>query len=520
MARELELKLALDPDDLCRLPHLGLVRGLQAGPVRDRHLFSTYHDTPDLALAHRGMALRVRHDGDGYVQTFKAPVAAGDRHGGLQHMRESEARLNGPEPDIARIDDDLRTVFTEGGIAASLRPIFTTTISRREIPLSMGGSTIELAVDRGEVAANDTAQPLAEVELELKEGKAAHLYRLARLLTRHLDARLQERSKAARGHDLFLGRVPVPQKAGKPALTPGMTVAQAFERHAEACLRQVRANIEAVVAGTDPEGVHKLRVGLRRLRAMLDAFAPAVDPGRYAWLRGELRWLQQEMGPAREWDVFLAETLTPLRAHLDDGAGLEALADTAESLRGEAYERARAAIATGRATGVLLALEEWLSTDAWRAAADGGVAERDAAVYARETLDDRWKKLKKLGKKHDRLSAEKLHRLRIRGKKLRYTGEAFAALYPAKAAQRHLDRVEALQEALGSLNDAATAERLLGEAHPRLVRGHDGRTADAAVAAVRGWLAAQVDRDARHLGTVWAALDDAPKFWRKKPVKG
>ncbi|WP_176758528.1 CYTH and CHAD domain-containing protein [Limimonas halophila] len=522
MTDELELKLALTPADAARVPHLGLIRGLRCGEARSRHLISTYYDTPDLALRRSGMALRIRHDGDGYVQTLKAPAAAKGKHGGLQHMREAETRLSEPVPDLSHLDADLRGFFAADGVGAALRPVFTTTIERTEIPLAVRGGTIELALDQGEVAANGATVPLSEVEFELKAGAPDALHQAARMLTGHVDARLQTRSKAARGYDLFTGDVPAPVKAPKPALTPGMTVAEAFERHAAACLHQIRANIEAVVAGDDPEGVHKLRVGLRRLRAMLDAFEPAIDPGRYAWLRSELRWFQQELGPAREWDVFIAETLAPLRAHVSANGALDEFAATAETLRGEAYARARAAVATGRATGTLLALEAWLGTGAWRPAARGNdVGAADVTAYARETLDTRWKKLRKLGRKHDRLDAAKLHRLRIRGKKLRYTGEAFASLFRAKHTEPCLNRVEALQETLGSLNDAATAERLLAEAHPRLAAAsEDGlRTADAATAAVRGWLAAQVDRDTRQLGAAWAAVADAPKFWRKKPAK-
>lgn len=519
MTDEIELKLALQPGELDRVPHLGLVRGLRAGADRCREFTSTYYDTPELALARNGMALRIRHDGAGYVQTLKVPATA-DNHGGLQHMREVETRLTAPELASEPLEAELQPVLDGEAAIDALRPVFGTRIERREIPLAVDGTTVELALDTGKVTSGDAVELLHEAEFELKEGEPAHLYRLARMFTRHLDARLQERSKAARGHALFTARAPAPYKASKPALTPGMTVGEAFAQHAEANLRQVRGNIEAVLAGTDPEGVHKLRVGLRRLRALLDAFRHVLDPGRYAWLRGELRWLQQEMGPAREWDVFITETLTPLRARMNDGAALAALYEAAQELRAEAYERARSALATGRATAVLLTLEEWLTTGAWRP--PGSNAEQqDAATYARAELDTRWKKLRKLGRKHARLDDEDLHRLRIRGKKLRYTGEAFAALFPAKPAQRHIKQVEALQETLGSLNDAATAERLLAEAHPRMAESDAGgvRAADAATAAVRGWLAAQVDRDSWRIGDAWAALADSPKFWRKKPVK-
>ena len=43
-----------------------------AAPARRVHNLSTYYDTPDFALRARGVALRVRRAGDGFVQTVKS----------------------------------------------------------------------------------------------------------------------------------------------------------------------------------------------------------------------------------------------------------------------------------------------------------------------------------------------------------------------------------------------------------------------------------------------------------------
>ena len=517
MAEEVELKLATDADSLARVAELGLIRGMRTGGARDRHLVSTYHDTPDGALKRAGMALRVRHDGERNVQTVKGPVAGTATGDALQHMREADAEVAGPHPEIASIPDaELRERLNRDGIPDALTPQFTTALDRRELEVTLHGSRIEVAIDSGEIVAGEARQSVNEVELELKDGDPAALHELGRMLAGYIPVRPVTRSKAARGHDLATGRLPPPMKAPKPALSPGVDVAEAFATHARACMRQIRANIEAVFANPDPEGIHKLRVGLRRLRVIVDVFQPVMQAEHYAWLRGELRAFQRRIGPAREWDVFVTETLAAMRHRLPEEDALAPLEHAAGGRRADANAAASAAIADGHATHVLLTLEGWLHDGAWRAGGDADPVGRDAVAFARERLDAMVKKARKLGKKHHKLSDAKLHRLRIRLKKLRYTADAFAGLFPDGDSKTYLTRLETLQDTLGALNDAATGDELLAEIRPRLAddQGASTATIERAVGVARGWLAGQAARDLAALPKAWSALANTQPFWR------
>src|ERR1044072_2551028 len=66
-------------------------------------------------------------------------------------------------------------------------------------------------------------------------------------------------------------------------------------------VRTMRAQAEVALAGTDPEGVHQLRVAIRRIRAALKV--SGHDDGGV--LLAELRWLFGELGPLRDLDVLL-----------------------------------------------------------------------------------------------------------------------------------------------------------------------------------------------------------------------
>ena len=61
-------------------------------------------------------------------------------------------------------------------------------------------------------------------------------------------------------------------------LVAGISTRDGFKAIGRACLRQIVGNGPALLKG-DPEGVHQMRVGLRRLRAALSLFAEMLsDP--------------------------------------------------------------------------------------------------------------------------------------------------------------------------------------------------------------------------------------------------
>ncbi len=527
MIEEIELKLAFAPDDLRRLPRKALLRNLKTGMARKRQLSSTYFDTPSLTLQRHGMALRVRDNGEGQVQTLKTPlggvtprsgrVAANEN--GLQHKREFEAALEGDVPNLDLIEDEeLQAFFASEAVAGELTPIFTTEFARQAIPLTLADSHIELALDQGHICSGALSLPLCEAELELLSGPPARLYELAMLLHRETPFRLEQESKAARGYHLYADTKAHPQKARKPSLSREMSVADAFEHLARGCVAQMRANEEPALDGQDPEGLHQMRVAVRRLRALLKVFRPAFAAEPHTYLKEDLRWLQKELGAARDWDVFQIKTLPPLRRSLPDADDLQGLSEASEAFRREAYQRARAAILSQRYTGLLLHLSLWLSEGGWQAGGEAReVGEGPVVPFAQSVLNRRLKKFRKLGRRYETLSEPDLHRLRIRGKEVRYAAEFFASLFSAKAAKPYLKRLEAIQDCLGDFNDAATGRGLVAALESRIAADGEGRTAGTAHAAgiVLGWQAAQMVRGLDSFDSAWAALENAKVFWRK-----
>lgn len=210
----------------------------------------------------------------------------------------------------------------------------------------------------------------------------------------------------------------------------------------------------------DPDAVHRFRVGLRRLRAILSAFAEALPERERRALGDRLRAVAQRWGRAREWDVFLADTLLRLRRALPEEKVLLELEEVAQAARRRALppgDSLRGSVATIAST-----IEEapWLHRPAAAAAELWETPLRD---FAAALLSRRHRRLRKHVKHADILDRAVAHRLRIRVKKLRYPAELVKSLFDEEGAAEYLDRLVGLQDLLGTLNDARVAQTLLAE---------------------------------------------------------
>jgi inorganic triphosphatase YgiF len=342
-------------------------------------------------------------------------------------------------------------------VTEQLRPVFETCVERLVIPLHIGGSDIELAFDEGRVATVDAKLELAEIEIELKHGERKDVVRLAKKLVRSVPVTLSVRSKAELGYALLDGALDAPVFAEPIGMAQQATVADAFVTIGLACLRQIAGNDGAVRRG-DPEGIHQMRVGLRRLRAALSLFKDMLHEGETKGLKRELKWLTEQLGPARDHDVFVSKTLAPYRAKHADRHELEILQHDLERTRNAGFATARATIESERFRSLLLDCALWLLDGGWRNNTDAlmrALGERPARAFAQDELARRIRKISKQARKLERLDSSRRHKLRIAVKKVRYGREFFATLCAdGRKAGRKLDRaLKRLQSELGSLND-------------------------------------------------------------------
>src|SRR5579859_1327131 len=127
-----------------------------------------------------------------------------------------------------------------------------------------------------------------------------------------------------------------PVKAKPPLLHRAMEADEAFRLIAASAISHLSVNGDYLKRTGDPEAVHQMRVGLRRLRAAMTMFKPLLGDPVSQSLRSELRWLQQTLGAARDWDVLLADTVAPLEEQFGGMSGYHKLCAAIDRCRQEA----------------------------------------------------------------------------------------------------------------------------------------------------------------------------------------
>ena len=165
---------------------------------------------------------------------------------------------------------------------------------------------------------------------------------MLRELAETLSARIAVKSKSERGYEIIDNKQEFPAKAARIDLPATATTRDAFKIIGLTCLKQVIDNEPALIKG-DPEGVHQMRVGLRRLRAAISLFAALLD----VTIKAELKWLAGELGPARELEV-LVQRVAPMKRQRRRWRGMPSLSHEIAERRDAALKRAQDAVKSAR----------------------------------------------------------------------------------------------------------------------------------------------------------------------------
>jgi CHAD domain-containing protein len=394
---------------------------------RTHELDATYFDTPDLRLARSKRTLRRRTGGNDAGWHLKTPGDGSSR---------TEHRLPPAGDEVpGELLDEVRAIVRD----APLRPVARLRTHRLETAVTDdGGRTLALiAQDTVTAETDDGSETWQEVEVELAEGNTDVdlLDQVERRLRAAGAAPAAGPSKLARA---LAGRLP--SEKGKKIKNP---VLRYVSEQRDAIL-----SYDPGVRRGDPESVHKMRVGTRRLRSTLKTFKRSFRPEQVAHLGPELKWLAAALGEVRDGQVLEGKLLaavagdefTPvaerIREHLDAkiAAGRAALAEDLND---------------GRYFRLLDAIDDLIDT--W----DGGETRpvrrvRKALAKADRLLDEAT-----LGG-----ADEPLHEARKAYKQARYAVEVFASA-GGRPAKKLVDKLTGLQDVLGSHQDSVVAREIL-----------------------------------------------------------
>lgn len=504
---EIELKLLVNAQDATALRQHPLLKQYATSKPHQLKMSDTYFDTPDLHIRRCDAGLRVRQVGNGWVQTMKG---GGSVAGGLHSRHEWESPVAGPAPDLAVLRElvDCNTQWNKllrsPMVEDHLLPIFSTQVNRMvwQLRLPQGGE-VECVLDLGHLECDGRKAPISEIELELKSGDAAQLFDFALALLQDIPLQIGNLSKADRGYALFAPQPPTAVKATPLKLSKRMTVEHVFQAIAINCLAQIQANVAGVaqqLAVENPESLHQMRVGLRRLRSALGLFKDLLQLPED--VQQELDWLAAQLGAARDWDVLATATLPAVANAATDDTLLAEVQLAAQEKADEKHAAAAAAVSSPRYARLILGFTRWLQACGWRDAMSTQEQNyltarvtkfaRNMLAYDQRRLLQRGRKLRGAG-----ASPSARHRVRIAAKKTRYATEFFQSLYSARRLRPYLAALSTLQDELGWLNDAAVADRLLKELQ------HGQHRLSASAGFIRGYLVARVKNDDRKIRKLW-----------------
>jgi triphosphatase len=283
---EIELKLLAPQGILEKLREMPVIVQHARNRGAFRRLETVYYDTPDRLLFQRGMSLRVRRSGKKFVQTLKLLPDIGQP----LTRRQWETPVDGITPDLARlpaaeIGDPVTTLISD-----ALVPVFATKVRRHARQLDLPDASVEIAFDEGTIEAGARQEVLSEIELELKSGNAGVLFDLGTQLLDAAPLQVGIRSKAERGYALAFDVVQPAAKAEPFGITVEHVVDDVIALLVGACWHHLLKNYIVAEEGYDPEGVHQMRVALRRLRTICALFRRDIPSPSFQAINRPRSW--------------------------------------------------------------------------------------------------------------------------------------------------------------------------------------------------------------------------------------
>ena len=418
MRATVEHERKLDAPIGFQLPELG------GSPLEPRLFTSVYYDTPPGSLAASGITLRRRTEHGRALWQLKLP--------------SDDARLELElEGGPARVPQEFLDLLHAHLRQGELERVAELRTRRRGELVARDGTTAEVTVD--EVAVMDALRVrdrFVEVEIELRAGRPADLD----LLVAELSGAGAEPGSGVPKLFRAIGREP---ETGPADDTP-------FEKlrsRLRAQLREIERHDPGTRLGRDPESLHDMRVGARRLGALLRAGRPlvATDTGE---LESRLKGLGRVLGDVRDLDVLL-ERLQGEARELGEPDATQAKALLGTLSRQRAAKR-RQLLALLNSTTYLALLDDIGATIDSLRPSGADVTLGDLATKAGAKLR------KAVAALPPEPADDELHAVRKAGKRARYAAE----LADRKKVVR---RAKALQDVLGEHQDAVVAAERLRE---------------------------------------------------------
>ncbi|NHC36214.1 CHAD domain-containing protein [Scytonema millei] len=261
--------------------------------------------------------------------------------------------------------------------------------------------------------------------------------------------------------------------------TLGDRAVLAIKKHFEKFLKH-----EAdVIADRDPEALHQMRVGMRRLRSAIAGFAPAIDLPKPVQEK-KIGKIARILGKLRDLDVLRESLENKYKPALpaDEQEQLDTALVYLYKRRRKAFAKVHETLTGDRYQELKQALEKWLSQPQLQPIAQmpiqATLPDLLLSEVGRLLLHPSWLVGTKLqdeqvvvqtgqtpaqAKQQLIDNAPLLHSLRKETKRARYQMEVFANFYGASY-ETYLEDLKAIQSVLGQFQDSAVLSEFLADA--------------------------------------------------------
>ncbi|WP_130803055.1 CYTH and CHAD domain-containing protein [Acinetobacter ihumii] len=445
---EIELKFQL-PENKKK----SVLQALKAKTAQKIRLQAKYYDTADRLLAQHHMAIRLRQEGDNWVQTFKA---SGKNH--LERI-EHEVHLGqcNVEPEL-----NLNLFFENKAVRNLLDQVlgeqqdqltlqFKTDVNRTFRIISIDETDIEVCLDDGIVSTAEQSEKICEVEFELKQGSPEQLILFTQDWVKKYQLWLDVRSKAERGNLLSIKQKASQAVKAKPLILNNHDSTDIAVRKMVAnVLQQLLPNVAVIADGVaNPEHIHQARIAIRRMRSIFKSFKSWSDDIDSLW-ETQLKQIFQTLGTTRDLDVIRDEILPEL---LKADAPFQDLPEAAKS-----EDHVHLLFQKPETMCLLLQLLAF----SYHEQSDH---KKSAKLKKKinKSLNQLHKKIIQDADHFSQLEIEQRHRTRKNCKRLRYCIEFVASLYDEKSVKKYLKQLQAVQDKLGLYNDLHVTEHVFIE---------------------------------------------------------
>jgi CHAD domain-containing protein len=261
----------------------------------------------------------------------------------------------------------------------------------------------------------------------------------------------------------------------------GQAAHQALEKH----IHKVTKHQLEVLATEDSEPIHQMRVGLRRLRTVIQVFGFALDLPPAVSLK-RLSEIAAKLGEVRDLDVLIESLETHYQPLLSEPEQqpMQRVIKKLKQRRERKFRRARVLLSRDRTQKLLAALTDWLENPQYQPIADlplqAVMPDLLLPLISQLLLHPAWLIEMAIANQHDpegdpiavaanilenmnhilSTQGDVLHDLRKQVKRVRYEAELFVEFYGEMYSQQVAEWAT-LQHHLGELNDGVVLQTLL-----------------------------------------------------------